>query len=65
MYEALAMLAVAVKFHIFILLSILGSFVPRQKHLSVGGGPNVSEVDQTRQQVALPKKYDGSFLMIR
>lgn len=30
MYEALGMLAVAADFHIFILLSTLGSFVPRK-----------------------------------
>jgi len=29
-YEALGMLAMAVNFHIFILLRTLGSFVPRQ-----------------------------------
>lgn len=43
MYEAQGMLAVAVNFHIFILLSTLGSFLPRQ----LGGETNSSEVDQT------------------
>lgn len=46
MHDTLGTLAVAANFHIFIVLSTLGSFVPAQQHLLVGGGINFIELDQ-------------------